>query len=372
MDRESTIRVGIAERHGMFDEVAHDPPAGIEFCFPDACPPSFRLIRSSVMGYMRGFDDDSCDVFEAVFSPIVTRKPWILSTDSFHAAITFTLMGAPLPRSLRLRYVESILKKDNFKRLTLWSEAAFRELEGILGDSYPSIMEKATVVYPAIRSVPNAERQDAVGDRVNLLFSGDFFRKGGANVVDAFERLQSKYSGVRLRVCCDERIDFDTADQQLRDNYLTHIRSNEGIEFGRVPRDEMLGRILHETDIYLLPTYAESFGFALLEAMAYGLPVIATNEFAIPEIVDHGKTGFLIDISEFNVLSFVRGYQVQTIPEDFRQYISGQLFDYLVQLIESPELRRDMGERGKSVALSKFAIETRNQQMLDIYRSSIG
>jgi glycosyltransferase involved in cell wall biosynthesis len=233
-------------------------------------------------------------------------------------------------------------------------------------------MEKATVVYPAIRSVPNAERQDAVGDRVNLLFSGDFFRKGGANVVDAFERLQSKYSGVRLRVCCDERIDFDTADQQLRDNYLTRIRSNEGIEFGRVPRDEMLGRILHETDIYLLPTYAESFGFALLEAMAYGLPVIATNEFAIPEIVDHGKTGFLIDISEFNVLSFVRGYQVQTIPEDFRQYISGQLFDYLVQLIESPELRRDMGERGKSVALSKFAIETRNQQMLDIYRSSIG
>ncbi|MFT5328742.1 MAG: hypothetical protein ACI8P0_006657, partial [Planctomycetaceae bacterium] len=39
---------------------------------------------------------------------------------------------------------------------------------------------------------------------------------------------------------------------------------------------------------------------------------------------------------------------------------------------ESPELRRDMGERGKSVALSKFAIETRNQQMLDIYRSCIG
>ena len=247
--------------HGPgIDEVANDPPAGIEFCFPDASPPSFRLIRSSVMGYMRGFDDDSCDVFEAVFSPIVTRKPWILSTDSFHAAITFTLMGAPLPRSLRLRYVESILKKDNFKRLTLWGEAALRELEGIL----------------------------------------------------------------------------------------------------------------HETDIYLLPTYAESFGFALLAAMAYGLPVIATNEFAIPEIVDHGKTGFLIDISKFNVLSFVRGYEVQTIPEDFHQYVSGQLFDYLVQLIESPELRRDMGERKKSVALSKFAIETRNQQMLDIYRSCIG
>ena len=39
--------------------------------------------------------------------------------------------------------------------------------------------------------------------------SGDFFRKGGANVVDAFERLQDSHPGIRLTLCCADS-DFHT------------------------------------------------------------------------------------------------------------------------------------------------------------------
>ncbi|MFT4803964.1 MAG: glycosyltransferase involved in cell wall biosynthesis [Psychroserpens sp.] len=44
----------------------------------------------------------------------------------------------------------------------------------------------------------------------------------------------------------------------------------------------MLEQVLPETDVFVSPTYEEAFGFALLEASAYGIPVISTNHYAIP------------------------------------------------------------------------------------------
>ncbi len=365
------LRVGITERHGMFDEVAHNPPHGVAFDFPSADAVSTKLIRSAVKGYLRTFQNSSCDILEAVFSPIVTDAPWILSTDSFHSVLTFTLLGLPLPRSLRISYIDHLLRQDNFRRLVLWSDAAYRELEDVLGGSHPKLLEKATVVHPAIRTVADQERRPAEGGSIRLLFSGDFFRKGGANVIDAFEKLQRDYPQVRLRVCSDERFDFNTPDSQLRETYLAKIRSNEHITFGRVPRQEMVERVLPETDIYLLPTYAEAFGFALLEAMAFGLPVISTTEFAIPEIVEHASTGYLIDVGGIRIRDFVKGYVVETIPDEFREKVSQDLYEYLVRLIEQPELRRQMGHRGREVARTKFGFETRNRRMLEIYRDSM-
>lgn len=371
MEFEKTIRVGLTERHGMADEVATNPPFGVEYQFPFAKPSSFRFIRSSLKGYLPRFEDSSCNLFEAVFSPIITKTPWILSTDTFHAAINFTLLGVPLPRSARISYVAHMLERDNFKQLILWSDAAFQELKALISDSRPSLLQKATMVYPAVRTIPPAHVKHSKSDCLSLLFSGDFFRKGGANVVDAFERLQRHYPHIRLRICSDDQIDFNILDTQLRSDYLNRIRANDSIDFGRVPRNRLLDEILPETDVYLLPTYAEAFGFSLLEAMAYGLPVIASNEYAIPEIVEHGSSGYLIDIGGFNVRSFVRGYVVQTIPADFHEYVTDQLYDYLVRLIESPELRRQMGDQGRRIAMSKFSFESRNGQMLKIYQRAV-
>lgn len=46
-------------------------------------------------------------------------------------------------------------------------------------------------------------------------------------------------------------------------------------------------------DLFLLPSEQESFGLAALEAMAYGVPVVATDVGGLPELVDHGRTGYL-------------------------------------------------------------------------------
>lgn len=56
-------------------------------------------------------------------------------------------------------------------------------------------------------------------------------------------------------------------------------------------------------DLFLLPSALESFGLAALEGMAYGLPVVATNTGGIPELVEHGKTGFLAPIGDIKAMA---------------------------------------------------------------------
>lgn len=55
-----------------------------------------------------------------------------------------------------------------------------------------------------------------------------------------------------------------------------------------------VGEFLEKSHIFILPSYYEAFGFSIIEAMAYSLPVISTNVGAIPEIVRHGIDGMLV------------------------------------------------------------------------------
>jgi len=52
---------------------------------------------------------------------------------------------------------------------------------------------------------------------------------------------------------------------------------------------------LAAADLFLLPSQLESFGLAALEAMACEVPVIATNVGGVPEVVEHGVDGFLVE-----------------------------------------------------------------------------
>jgi len=56
--------------------------------------------------------------------------------------------------------------------------------------------------------------------------------------------------------------------------------------------------ILRSSDLFLLPSEAESFGLAALEAMSCGVPVVASNTQGIPEVVKHGETGFLSNVGD--------------------------------------------------------------------------
>lgn len=57
------------------------------------------------------------------------------------------------------------------------------------------------------------------------------------------------------------------------------------------------------SDLFLLPSETESFGLAALEAMAAGVPVIASDTGGIPEVIEHGESGFLAPVGDISSMS---------------------------------------------------------------------
>jgi glycosyltransferase involved in cell wall biosynthesis len=367
---ENGIRVGLTTIHGMLDEQLQHPPEGVKF-EQARVEPKPSWIRSPLKCYLYSVPDCELDLIEAVLAPIKTRMPWVCSMDCYQSALAFSILGAPTPKWIRRVFVESLLKKANCKKIVFWSEAALKTLTGYGRVTSPEIIGKAMVIYPAIRFVDNPREISQVSDRpFQFLFSGDFFRKGGVNVVDAFERLLQKHPNLVLRICAGEN-DFHTDDQQLKSEYLHRIRSNERIVFGRVSRDEMIDTVLPQSNALLLPTYAEAFGFAILEAMSFGIPVISTNVFAIPEIISHDHDGLLIDVSRYPTDRLFRGYRVNSIPRDFRNDVTNQLYGYMERLVESSELGKRLGEEARRTVRTKFSFDRRNRMLAKVYQDAL-
>jgi glycosyltransferase involved in cell wall biosynthesis len=370
--QRAPVRVGLTEAHGLAQEACRMPPDGVQYSFLRPLPNSrLRMIGSPIKGLLDRYEADGIDLIEAVLSPIRTRRRWVCSLGHFAGACAFDFAGVPVPRAVRVAYIKHLLSKTNFKKLMFRSQAGQETLSSYGGIDPAALGGKATVVYPAVRRV--ADDLVRFGDRdLRLFFSGDFFRKGGVHVVDAFEQARRRYPGISLTICCDERVDFNTPDQSLRSEYLHKIHTLPGIvNKGRIPREELMTEVYPDTDIFLMPTYVEAFGMAIVEAMAFGIPVISTNYFAIPEIIEDGVSGVLIDTRQFDCDRLFSGYTVREIPVDFREYMTAAVFTHLCRLIESLDRRKSIGLAALAVARTKFSFERRNAAMLGIYREAL-
>lgn len=92
-----------------------------------------------------------------------------------------------------------------------------------------------------------------------------------------------------------------------------------------------LEEIVSSSDLFLLPSEAESFGMAALEAMACEVPVIATNAGGMPEVVDDGETGYLLPVGD------VEGMAGRAL-----------------EILTNEALRRRMGAAARATAIARF------------------
>ncbi len=104
--------------------------------------------------------------------------------------------------------------------------------------------------------------------------------------------------------------------------------------------------IMMGCDAVLLPSRVEGFGYVLVEAMAAGIPCIATNTSSIPEIVEDGTTGILHAVGD-----------------------AGALASAIVDLLSNPDRAHAMGEAGARVAREKFALSRMLDQVEEVFFS---
>lgn len=161
-------------------------------------------------------------------------------------------------------------------------------------------------VYPE-----SVERRD---DGETILFVGkDFRRKGGPILLRAFERVRRLRPSARLLIAGPrERLSLPAGATQL----------------GEVPMDRLVALFSRAT-VFTLPTLREPYGIAFLDAMACGLPCVGTTVGAVPEIIDHSRTGLLVP------------------PRN-----EAALADALLTLLADPDLARTWGENGRAVVES--------------------
>lgn len=109
-------------------------------------------------------------------------------------------------------------------------------------------------------------------------------------------------------------------------------------------------RVYQDSDIFLFPTRfkQESFPLVVLEAMQFGLPVLASSIGAIPEIIDHGKNGFIFD------------------PSDHEGF-AGVIMD----LIEQKEMLQSVGLAARQNFLEKYTTVHLEKNIRDMYESCL-
>ncbi len=148
--------------------------------------------------------------------------------------------------------------------------------------------------------------------KVQLLFVGGLdkahYFKGLHNLLNALGQLQKQSADFHLSI---------VGDGDLRESYELTVRKNnlkEKVTFRGKLNDADLVKAYQQADCTILPSVdrSEAFGLVLIESMACGTPVIASNLPGVRSVVDHGKTGFLVEPNNVQELA----NQVKKLMED--------------------------------------------------------
>lgn len=155
--------------------------------------------------------------------------------------------------------------------------------------------------------------------------------KGQDVLLKAFAEFYHDYPGVHVLIVGEPPPDGNGYCQKL-ESLASQLKISDRVHF--LGFQSEVTPIYCISDVCVLPSHKESFGLVLLEAMASGVPVVATDAGGVPEIVEDEVNGLLVP------------------PDDV-----AALSQALVRLIQSPELRRRLAENGSRVVREKFSLE---------------
>lgn len=165
-----------------------------------------------------------------------------------------------------------------------------------------SIETKLIVIHPPQKVYIShySDKHLSWEDKIKFIFVGaSFFRKGGMEVIETLKFLKTKYKyPIELTIVSSLQID-NYASQEKNDDIKKakeFIQKNlDWIDyFPKLPNHQVI-ELMKNSHVGLLPTYADTYGYSVLEFQATGCPVITTNVRALPEI-NNNSTGWIIEV----------------------------------------------------------------------------
>ena len=173
-------------------------------------------------------------------------------------------------------------------------------------------------------------------------------RKGWEYTVRCLPAIVARYPEAKLLIAGPSQ----PAEPAFREHLMQLATELGVVDHLQVTQDngpELIRDAYRSATILTHPSFVESFGMVLLEAMTAGLPVVAHNGTGIPCIIDDGVTGYVVDVRD------VPAYT-----------------DALLSLLSDPELRRRMGAEGRRQAVTRFGQAEVASQLFAIYAEVVG
>lgn len=210
--------------------------------------------------------------------------------------------------------------------------------------------KKSVIVTPFGVDLKEFENWNSVKKNENTIVIGTVKRltkKYGIDTLIRATYLVKSYLLLNAEVNVKLIIVGDGADRESLENLAIDLGLSDNIEFiGYVP-NKFVKNYLNQMDIFaaLSRLESESFGVAVVEASAMGLPVVCSNIGGLPEVVKDGVTGFLVEVDNVDSAA-----------------------NRILELVLNEKLRIDFGKNGRDFIQEKYSFETNADILIDLHQ----
>lgn len=258
--------------------------------------------------------------------------------------------------------VWKVLKDKNCQAILPWSKAAEKTLKDFYSDNYKLIKNKVKVIYPALPLFQKKFQADwemvKKNNKLKLLFVGkDYKRKGLPELIASIKILNKKYK--------------DKFELYIVSDYKIQTKASNIFCFeAKFSQEEIIKKFFLTCDLFVMPTHQDSFGMVLLEALACGMPIISTNQFATKEFLHEGQNGFIVNSDNLVYEKDIKyHWQTQDYNNPEKKLIN-ELVEKIGKIIENPKILANMRKNTVKdfIGSGKFSIEKRSSELKKIFK----
>lgn len=186
-----------------------------------------------------------------------------------------------------------------------------------------------------------------LSNELTLIFIGrDFYRKGGYELTKVFDKLSRRCDeSIRLIIVGDINNTWDYT-KKISQNYVDEINAiienNKNIEYYKNIDNSKVIELIKKSHVGILNTWADTYGYSVLEMQACGVPVVTINVRALPEI-NNSECGWIINLplNELNEAD----YFSEKSRKNIKNILESELEDILLGIIKNRDLIKEKGSK---------------------------